>query len=182
MLPRFDEKKATQIAGLLLKMRGTRRMHYLKLMKLMYLIDRTSLLRWGWSMTGDKYVSMDHGLVLSNTLNLITQERFGKSYWKDFISAPLGDYEVELREDPNDDELSQAEIELIEEIYKVWGYKNRWKLRDYTHDLPEYVEVHGTSVAVPYGSVMKGEKMSDEQVEEILTELHGIGALEKLTR
>jgi len=181
MFPRFDEKKTTQIAGLLLKMRGTRRMHYLKLLKLMYLIDRASLLRWGWSMTGDKYVSMEHGLVLSNTLNLITQERFGKSYWKDYVSAPLGDYEVELKQETRDDELSRAEIELIEEIYRDWGYKNRWKLRDYTHELPEYIETK-SSIPVPYESVMKYEKMSDEQVDEILTELHGLGALEKLTR
>ena len=182
MLPRFDEKKTTQIAGMLLRLRGTKRMHYLKLMKLMYLIDRASLLRWGWSMTGDKYVSMVHGLVLSNTLNLITQERFGKSYWKDHVSAPLGEYEVELRQEPEDDELSQAEIDLIEEVYKQFGHKNRWRLRDYTHQLPEYVPTEGPSVTVPYSSVMKGEKMSDEQVEEILSDLHGMGALEKLTR
>jgi hypothetical protein len=147
----------------------------------MYLIDRASLLKWGWSMTGDKYVSMEHGLVLSNTLNLITQERFGTSYWKDFISAPMGDYEIELKQQPSDDELSKAEIQLIEEVYKNFGFKNRWKLRDYTHDLPEYVET-SSSIPVPYATVLKAEKMSDEQVDEILTELHGIGALERLTK
>jgi hypothetical protein len=181
MLPRFDEPKTTQMAALLLKLRGTRRMHYLKLMKLMYLIDRESLLRWGWSMTGDKYVSMEHGLVLSNTLNLITQERFGRSYWKEFISAPLGDYEVQAVKDPNDDELSQAEIELINEVYGKFGHWNRWRLRDYTHDLPEYIETE-SSIPVAYASVMKGEKVPEEQVEEVLTELHGMGALEQLTR
>jgi hypothetical protein len=41
----FDEKKATEVAAFLLKMRGGK-MSYLKLIKLLYLADRESLSRW----------------------------------------------------------------------------------------------------------------------------------------
>jgi len=39
---RFDEAKATQAATLFLKLRGGR-MHYIKLIKLLYLLDREAL-------------------------------------------------------------------------------------------------------------------------------------------
>lgn len=41
----FDEAKATQVAAAILRMRGGR-MHYIKLIKLLYLVDRESLLNW----------------------------------------------------------------------------------------------------------------------------------------
>lgn len=180
MTPKFDEAKATQIAGRLLRLRGTGKMHYLKLIKLMYLIDRESLVRWGWTMTGDSIVSMKHGLVLSNTLDLITEETFGRSYWKDFISGPVGHYEVELLRDTESDELSEAEIVLIDEMYRRFGYENRWRLRDYTHTLPEFKEAEGSSIPVDYAEVMHGAQLGNEQIEEALGELHGEAALERL--
>jgi hypothetical protein len=180
MTPKFDEAKTTQIAGRLLKLRGTGKMHYLKLIKLMYLIDREALLRWGWSMTGDCYVSMLHGLVLSNTLDLITEEIIRESYWKEFISGPVGHYEVKLLKEPETDELSAAETALIDELYKQFGYQNRWALRDYTHGLPEYKETAHSSISVEYEEVMKGAKISDEQIQDALSELHGQAVLERL--
>jgi len=50
-------------------------MNYLKLMKLLYLADRESMRRNGRPISGDRYVSMDHGPVLSQTLNLINGAR-----------------------------------------------------------------------------------------------------------
>jgi uncharacterized phage-associated protein len=49
-------------------------MSFLKLIKLMYLADRRALLEQGRSITFDRYVSMDHGAVLSQTYNLIVSE------------------------------------------------------------------------------------------------------------
>lgn len=181
MTPKFDEAKATQLAGKLLKLRGTGRMHYLKLIKLMYLIDREALVRWGWSMTGDRYVSMEHGQVLSGTYDLIRDERLGESYWKKFISPPLGEYEVQLINEPESTELSEAEHGLIDEIYGKFGRKNRWWLRDYTHRLPEYRETTGPSLDVDYSSVLKAVlHKSDDEIRSILDDLGAIADLETL--
>ncbi|MGD0651719.1 MAG: hypothetical protein ABSA97_11370 [Verrucomicrobiia bacterium] len=46
MRSRFDEAKSTQMAGALLQLAG-KRMNYMKLIKLMYIIDREALKRWG---------------------------------------------------------------------------------------------------------------------------------------
>jgi hypothetical protein len=56
----FDERKATEAAAYLLRLRGGR-MSYLKLIKLLYLADREALSRWGFSVTNDRHVSMPHG-------------------------------------------------------------------------------------------------------------------------
>ena len=67
---RFNERKATQAAAFLLKIRGGR-MSYLKLIKLLYLADRAALARWGRPITTDRHVSMNHGPVLSRVLDLV---------------------------------------------------------------------------------------------------------------
>lgn len=169
MRARFQEVKTTQLAALLLKKRGGR-MHYLKLVKLMYLIDREGLARWGRSMTRANYVSMDKGPVLSEALNLITEEKLGESYWKRFISAPQG-YEVTLEREPEFDEFSRAELKLIEEVYEKFGHWNRWELVRYTHDLPEWRDPKGSSLPIDYREVLKASGKKDEEIAEIMDDL-----------
>ncbi len=181
MTPRFDEKKATQIAGMLLKLRQQGgRMSYMKLIKLMYLIDRAALLRWGWSMTGDSYVSMENGQVLSTTYDLIKHQYLGRPYWRTFISERFGDSEVKLVKEPEADELSRADRELIEEIFREFGYWDRWALAAYTHDLPEYKDTSGPSIPVGYDEVLRAERVPDERIEDILDGLSGLAQLERL--
>lgn len=64
---RFNDRKATQAAALLLQLRGGK-MSYMKLIKLLYLADREALLQWGRPITTDRYVSMNRDPVLSRIL------------------------------------------------------------------------------------------------------------------
>jgi len=183
MTPGFNEKKATQLAGLLLRMRGQGYMSYMKLIKLMYLIDRQALLRWGWSMTGDSYHSLKNGQILSTTYDLVRDRIWGKgNYWKQFISPPHGDKEVSLINETETDELSRADIALAEEIFAEFGKMGRFDIADYTHDLPEYRDTKGPSLPVGYADVLeKAGKLPPEEIEKILEELHGLAQLESLT-
>src|SRR5260370_12146701 len=85
----FNERKATEAAAHLLKLRGGR-MSYMKLIKLLYLADREALLRFGCPITTVRYVSIDRGPVLSRVLNLISEERepAPQSYLPNSISFP----------------------------------------------------------------------------------------------
>lgn len=185
MKPNFRETKATQLAGVLLALSGGS-MYYLKLMKLMYLIDREGLLRWGRSITNDEYVSMDNGPVLSQTLDLIKHKNFGASYWKHFISAPQHK-QVGLITEPEADELSRAEVNLIREQYakfqKMFGHlgqEDRWALAAYTHNLPEWTHPEGSSIPIAYKDVLKHEGKSDEEIKEILSDLEEVASFESL--
>ena len=69
------------------RMKLSRLLTVLQLVKLLYFVDREALLRRGAPVTGDRMVSMDHGPVLSTTLDLINE-------WRSFRSLshmqPLG--------------------------------------------------------------------------------------------
>ena len=67
---KFNEKKATQAAILLLKKNGGQ-MDSMKLIKLLYLIDRHALIHFERPITGDSYYLTKSGPVLNNVLDLI---------------------------------------------------------------------------------------------------------------
>jgi hypothetical protein len=85
-------------------------MSCLKLIKLLYLVDREALLRWGRPVTTDRHVSMPKGPAVSQTYDLIVggNPPGTHTYWHDYISEPEN-FEVSLCRDPGGDELSPAE-------------------------------------------------------------------------
>src|SRR6266498_4262278 len=104
---RFNEQKSIQLAAIFLKLRGGE-MKHLKLIKLMYLADREALKRWTHPITGDRYISMKHGPVLSNVLNLINGEHRpgdASECWADFI-AESEPHTVKLIKEPVMEALS----------------------------------------------------------------------------
>src|SRR5438132_13656506 len=117
MKPRFNEAKTAQLAGLFLKMREGP-MHYMKLIKLMYITDRTALLTWGRPLTYDSYVSMKHGPVLSATLDLINEQPDDDSPWGHLIARATDPYCVALKTDFDADELSETEEDLIRRVFE----------------------------------------------------------------
>jgi uncharacterized phage-associated protein len=161
----FDEKKATQVAAYLLRMRGGK-MSYLKLIKLLYLADREALGRWGFSITNDRHFSMPHGPVVSKTYNLMIDED-EKPFWSRYISAPLGNYELELIEDCPTDKLSRAEERLLIEIFERYGHMTRWQLRDLTHGLPEWHDPHGSSLPISMRELLEAQGISAQDIQAI---------------
>src|SRR2546422_3039383 len=89
MVLRFNERRATEAAARFLKLRGGR-MSYLKLIKMLYFLDREALLWWGRPVTTDRYVSMDNGPVVSRIYDLIREEPVPgtEQIWRLYISAP----------------------------------------------------------------------------------------------
>jgi uncharacterized phage-associated protein len=166
---RFDSEKVTEAAALLLNLRGGR-MHYIKLLKLLYLADREALQQWGIPVSHDNYVSMDHGPVLSQTYNLI---RDGASkFWSEHISAPFDDWEIALKGDPPARrKLSRAEDSLLRRIFEAHGHSNRWRLIDYVHSFPEWHDPKGSSVPIPLEEILKALGEPEENVSAITSEL-----------
>lgn len=164
----FNQEKATASAAFLLRLRGGQ-MSYLKLIKLLYLADREALHRWGFNITTDRYVSMDHGPVVSNIYNLVTIDERENAFWSQYITPPLGRYEVALRtEQIPDNQLSRAEEKLLTEIYGTYGTWSRWKLRDFTHSLPEWSDPDGRSTPITIASILKAQGESDDEIAETL--------------
>lgn len=124
---------------------------HLKLIKLMYLADRESMARFDVPMSEDRAVSMPHGPVLSNTLNLI-KGTLQSDAWSQWVS-PLANHEVHLvrsiRAWDDLDELSAADISVMDCVWQKFGHMSKYQLRDYTHKhLPEWHDPKGSSVDI----------------------------------
>lgn len=178
MKPKFREDKAAQAAALLLKLKGSS-MSHLKLMKLLYLAEREALLRLGRPITFDSCVSMDHGPVLSQTLNLLHGDSQTNGLWEKTISVPAN-HEVSLIEDPGADKLSEAEDQLIREVFSQHGAKSRWELRDFSHTLAEWQDPKGSSIKLDYKDILRAGGKTDIEIETILEDIESLAVMDML--
>jgi uncharacterized phage-associated protein len=173
---RYDAEKVTEAAALLLTLRGGR-MHYIKLLKLLYIADREALSEWGIPVSHDNYVSMDNGPVMSQTYNLVKE---GGRVWSEFISAPFGDYEVQLTgEQPNSKKLSRAEENILRRVFDNYGHKNRWDLVDYVHTFPEWRDPHGSCIPIDVEEILQALNEPPESIRAIVAELENERKVEK---
>lgn len=165
----FNERKAAQTAARLIQ-QGGGEMNYLALMKLLYLIDREALVRFGRPVTGDNLVAMKHGPVLSRVYDLISHKKqeLPQSEWHKFISRPSAYvYTVKFGGVPDTSELSQAEVALIDEIFATYRGWDEWSLVALTHTLPEWQDPQNSSVPIPFEEILKAVKKSGEDIKAI---------------
>lgn len=185
-LTEFNEKKTTQIVSRILKSLGGK-MYYIHTIKLLYLIDRSALLDWGYTLTGDEYFAMEYGPNLSNTDNLVSEEiQEGQSeYWKKYIRS-ISNYSIELiNATIEDGELSDAETELIDTIVNQYGKWDRWKLiHEVMHKLPEWrnpLEFNRSRIPIELHDILKrGGGKTEIEIAEIEKELSSNYIAEKL--
>lgn len=146
-------------------------MSKLKLMKLLYLAERESLRLYGVPMTGDKLVSMDHGPVLSKTLDLIRDTAIdaAEDGWNSLIMQKnVHDLELIRSVQEDDlDELSKADIDLLASVWQEFGHLDRWAVRDFTHALKEWVDPDGTSLPIRYKDVFVACGYDEKQAMEL---------------
>jgi uncharacterized phage-associated protein len=171
----FDELRAAQMAAYFIGQAGGR-MSVLKLMKLMYIADRISIQKHGHPITFDHMVSMDHGPVLSSVYNLaqgtIEGHPKGWEYWisdrEDHDVAVRRPVDVEFLED-----LSDADIDVLAETWRLVGHLRKWEIRDWTHkNLKEWKDPHGSSIPIAYESVFTALGLSRERAEKMAENLH----------
>jgi uncharacterized phage-associated protein len=174
MTLRFSEKRTTQAAARLIKRHGGS-LSYMKMLKMLYLADRAALVQLGRPISFDSYVSMPHGPVLSETLNLIKGAPPG-SYWRRYISEPAH-YNVSLLRQAPKSQLSVAEEKILDRIYAQFGALSKWTVRDYTHTLPEWKDPGDSSLPLPYEDVLRGADVSEEDAEAILDDLRAEASL-----
>lgn len=180
MFIRFNEAKATQAAAVLLERVG-REMNHMKLIKLMYLADREALLRWGRSISTDRHCSLPRGPVLSKVLNLINDEPspVESSIWASTISS-IPSYKVRLNFEIEKNDLSLAEIDVLNAVFNQFGHMNQWELVDYTHTLPEWKDPNGSSIPIDYRDILKAGNKSEEAIGKISEEFEALTCFDEI--
>lgn len=174
----YNPIKAAQAAAKLIKLHGSP-IDTLVLMKLLYLADREALLESGYTITGDAMVSMPHGPVLTNVLDCVT---CNEQPWRDYIKERQNHLLALEVQDPNDDELSEYEIAILERIHKLYGHLGPWQIRKLTHELPEYEDPHGSSGRIEPADILKFAGRSQKDIEALTGEAESLYAVRHLIK
>jgi hypothetical protein len=129
----FDRQKAAESVAEFIRLAGGR-INILKLVKLMYLLDRQSIKLRGIPVVGGRYVSMKDGPVTSQVLDSINHKNGeGEGRWDDLISYRTNHDISAKRQEPHDN-LSPFEKNLICEIHTEHLSRDQFQLRDWCHD------------------------------------------------
>ena len=159
----FDEHKAAQAASILLD-RHDGVMPYIKLIKLLYLADRAALIETGMPITGDRFVSVKYGPVLSKVLDLIEEPKPAEdSVWHNYVARKH--FDVRLVGKTNADRLSAYELDLLNEITETYGRWRPWAVVNLTHALPEWRDPGETSLPIEPADILRYSGYSEQAVE-----------------
>ncbi len=166
---RFDVTKATEVACQLLKREGAST-NIMKLVKLVYLLDRLSLARRGIPVIGGAYFSLPNGPITSEFLDLINSGSLWglqNCRWEEFISDRQ-DHQVALIQDPGREHLSDSEMELIDAVYREHGSKSQWELRDWCHEhCEEWTPLEEGRERISVERIARAVGKTDEQIARL---------------
>ena len=180
----FNEIKIAQMAAFFLEQASERTMPHLKLMKLLYLSDREAVRILGWPMSGDRLVSMPHGPVLSQTLNLMDGDVESQpGGWEEWISDKEN-HELSLRK-PLDlsslDELAAAEIDVLKKVWSAFGTMGKWEIRDWTHNhCPEWEDPRGSSYPIRYDALARAVGFDDDSAAELAAQIRAEQEIDRI--
>lgn len=183
----FSERKAAEAAAFLL-LKSSGGLDLLKLMKLMYLAERESFKKYGESITGDSFVSMEHGPVLSGTYDFakvhsrvalatgVNQE----GHWRKLINFRAGNLltinpKAGIKNPDNDLlGLSDSDVESLETTWNEYGHLTTVQLVNFTHEnCGEWDKpVGGSSSLIPIARMLKELGYEPEQVHAIDRRIH----------
>lgn len=180
----FNERKVAQMAAFFLGQGPEGRMSHLKLMKLLYLADREAVRTFGLPISGDKPVSMPHGPVLSMTLNLMDGDIESRpGGWEEWISDKEN-HELSLRKlfAPQDlDELSKAELSVLETVWKQFGAMGKWEIRDWTHQhCSEWKDPRGSSYPITFQSLACAVGFDEASASELASHIEAEQEIDRL--
>lgn len=162
--------KAHMVSFFLIKKGGS--IGRVKLMKLLYLADRQHITNNGSSISGDHYVSMNNGPVLSETYDFM-RGRSSFPEWTKLIDTDnayhwLANPELQL----NDlDALAGMEIETLEQTWQKFGQMTRKELIKYTHDhCGEWSDPGNSSWPIAFERILSEVGIESEAIENLASE------------
>ncbi|MBS3770790.1 MAG: Panacea domain-containing protein [Bacteroidales bacterium] len=110
-----------------------------KIFKILYFADKKHLANFGRFISGDKYIAMKDGPVPSiayDILKALREEGFLSNFKKEMESyfELMSDYKVKAKREPDLDELSQSEIDCINESIEKNAELKFSRLKNKSHD------------------------------------------------
>lgn len=149
-------------------------LNYTKLIKILYLADRKSLEETGYSITGDTYVSMKDGPVLSGLYSLIKNKYSDKTiqyYWNSKFQTDGYDLH-RIVSFVSEGELSDFDTKTLDEVDSKFHSSSYSQMINFVHDAKNCPEWKKTASSIPLTEeeIMKSIGFSDEDIKVIQEE------------
>ncbi len=170
----FNARKAAQTIAYFVLKNSASPLDVIKAVKLVYLADRESIKLYGFPIQDEDRVSMKHGPVNSETYSCINGEQdLAEAGWADFL-RDKADHKIALADknisSDDLDELSDADIGVLDAVWSQFGHMNKWDLCDWTHEsrnVPEWENPGNSSWPIPMERIMThvGIPNAQEQAE-----------------
>lgn len=112
-----------------------------EVLKIQYFADKLHFSRYGFMPSGDSYIAMDFGPVATKTYDLLKAARGERTRFipQAFVAATEDHLRVEgskvvALDDPNLENLSEAQIECLDDAIREYGNIAFGKRTDISHD------------------------------------------------
>jgi uncharacterized phage-associated protein len=165
----YNARKATQAAAHLVRLNGGC-MDLWRMLKLLYLSDKASLVERGTPITADDLASMPFGPTPSRIYDNTKADRnpLGKDpIWKEYLTENQGDNEIRLiSADFPTEQLSEFERGIIQRTWEKFGKMPREALSDFVHKLPEYTDPKGSSLPIDPVDILKNADWADDDIDD----------------
>lgn len=167
----FDVRKAIAAAGFVCQ-QNDGRCDLLKLIKILYLADRTALTRWHRPITGDDLWSLEHGPIVSKVYDLIRGRAMGPEMvaWAQAFNPRDGDI-VSVKGEISSKPLSRREKAVLLEAFNKIHPLSIGQVIDFMHSLPEWRNPGKSAEKIDARSIFFHENLGIEQVNEIEDDL-----------
>ena len=155
----FRSRKAAQMCAYFATQSGGT-IEKLKLIKLIYLAERKHLFEHHHPMLFDEFYSLPHGPICSSTLNGING-MVHEALWDEYVARNgniNGNIVVAVKAVAREDldEISDAEMTAITEVWGEFSNMTAWQIRNYTHDnCPEYTETANARISISYRQIFE---------------------------
>lgn len=175
-LPKFREDKALAALSKLLEMKGGEADRYW-LCKVMYFIERRSLIESGQPMFFGKLFSLPYGPIVSEVNDLLKKSTDSSipSTWGNYLK--IEDNTVKLIARPDQSCLSRFEEEIIAKEFLEHKDDKFKDIAGFSHKLPEYETTESHRI-IEYENILKESGASKEEIKETIEEIYYLGSLE----
>ena len=167
MLLEFDIKKAIAASAYLIECEGGAEDMFVLLKKLYY-ADRSALISWGKSITGDDLASLRSGPVVSGIYDLLKGKGTQKNLiqWNDVIQR-RGNFKIVLRKQADRSALSEREIEVLDHARKTID-SIRGSISNWIHkNCPEWKDPGNSSIPIDPSTILRVAKKSESEIRQI---------------
>lgn len=164
----FDIRKAMAAVAFLIQKEGEQLDMFLGL-KMLYWADKKALIEWGKTITGDKFVSMNNGPVLSRIYDLF-KGTSAKKYQKEWDAhfTERVNHSVRLRQDVDIGVLSKREMDALENARKEIHSCAPWDVAKWLHEeCPEWKNPHGGSIPINPRTILAQAGRTPEEIKTI---------------